>query len=69
MLFKASGAGFAGSVDEQHEGFVMWNSRVTPHTGAATGPKRGVVREFAKAIRGTGREVHDRHVPWYFYLH
>lgn len=22
-LFKASGAGFAGSVDEQHEGFAM----------------------------------------------
>ena len=54
MLFKASGAGFAGSVDEQHEGFEMWNSRVNPHTGAAMGSKRGVVGEFAKAIRGQG---------------
>lgn len=27
------------------------------------GLKCGVVREFAKAIRGTGHEVHDRHVP------
>ena len=52
MLFKASGAGFAGSVDEQHEGFAMWNSRINPHTGAAMGPKCGVVGEFAKAIRG-----------------
>lgn len=48
MLFKASGAGFAGSVDEHHEGFEMWNSRVHPHTGAAMGPKRGVVGEFAR---------------------
>lgn len=54
MLFKASGAGFAGSVDEQHEGFAMWNSRVTPHAGAATGPKRGVVGELTKVICGQG---------------
>lgn len=54
MLFKTSGAGFAGSVDEQHEGFAMWNSRVNPHTGAAMGPKRGVIGELAKAIRGQG---------------
>ena len=55
MLFKASGAGFAGSVDEQHEGFAMWNSRVNPHTGAATGPKRGVVGEFARRFADRAR--------------
>ena len=54
MLFKASGAGFAGPVDEQHEGFAMWNSRVNPHTGAAMGLKCGVVGELTKAIRGQG---------------
>ena len=41
----------------------MWNSRVTPHTGAAMGLKCGVVGELTKVIRGTGHEVHDRHVP------
>ena len=54
MLFKTSGAGFAGSVDKQHEGFAMWNSRINPHTGAATGPKRGVVGELTKVICGQG---------------
>ena len=72
MLFKASGAGFAGSVDEQHEGFAMWNSCVNPHTGAAMGLKRGVVGEFAKAIRGQGTKFMTAmyHAEaWYFYLH
>ena len=55
MLFKASGAGFAGSVDEQHEGFEMWNSRVNPHTGAAMGSKRGVIGEFARRFADRAR--------------
>lgn len=54
MLFKASDVGFAGSVDEQHKGFAMWNSHINPHTGAAMGPKRGVIGELAKVIRGQG---------------
>lgn len=72
MLFKASGAGFAGSVDEQYEGFEMWNSRVNPHTGAATGPKRGVIGELAKVICGQGMKFMTAmyHAEaWYFYLH
>ncbi len=55
MLFKASGAGFAGSVDEQHEGFEMQNSRVNPHTGAAMGLKCGVVGEFARRFADRAR--------------
>lgn len=72
MLFKASGAGFAGPVGEHHEGFEMWNSRINPHTGAAMGPKRGVIGELTKVISGQGTKFMTAmyHAEaWYFYLH
>ena len=72
MLFKASGAGFAGSVGEHHEGFEMWNSLDNPHTGAALRPKRGVVGELTKVICGQGMKFMTAiyHAEaWYFYLH
>ena len=71
-LFKASGAGFAGPVGEHHEGFAMWNSRVNPYNAAVMGPKRDVVGELAKAIRGQGMKfmtaMHHAEA-WYFYPH
>ena len=53
-LFKKSGAKFAGAVAEHHDGFSMWDSRHTPFNAKNMGPKRDVIGELEKAIRGQG---------------
>lgn len=53
-LFKKSGAKFAGTVGEHHDGFSMWDSRLTPFNAKNMGPKRDVVGELEKAIRARG---------------
>lgn len=54
MLFKKSGAKFAGLVGEHHDGFSMWDSKLTPFNAKKMGPKRDVVGELATAIRNHG---------------
>ncbi len=53
-LFKRSGARFAGPVGEHHDGFAMWDSRLTQWNAVRIGPKRDVVGELAAAIRKQG---------------
>ena len=50
-LFYLSGAKFAGPVAEHHDGYAMWDSKLTPWNAVDTGPKRDIVGEMAKAIR------------------
>jgi alpha-L-fucosidase len=50
-LFARSGAKFAGPVAEHHDGFSMWDSKLTKWNSVAMGPKRNIVGELEKAIR------------------
>jgi alpha-L-fucosidase len=53
-LFVKSGARFAGPVGEHHDGFSMWDSKLTPFNAKQMGPHRDVVGELEKAIRKRG---------------
>ena len=71
-LFRKAGARFAGPVGEHHDGFCMWNTRFGEWNAARMGPKRDVVGELAKAIRGQGMRymVALHHAEnWRFYPH
>lgn len=50
-LFLLAGAKFAGPVAMHHDGYAMWDSKVTPWNTAETGPKVDVLGALAKAIR------------------
>jgi alpha-L-fucosidase len=50
LLFMA-GAKFAGPVAMHHDGYAMWDSKLTPWNAAQTGPKKDVLGTMAKAIR------------------
>ena len=53
-LFQESGARFAGTVAEHHDGFSMWDSRHTPFCAAKMGPKRDIIGSLANAVRSRG---------------
>ena len=50
-LFQLSGAKFAGPVAMHHDGYAMWNSKITPWNAAQSGPKVDVLGALSKAIR------------------
>ncbi len=51
-LFEKSGARFAGPVAEHHDGFSMWDTKYSEWNAAKMGPKRDIVGELSKAIKG-----------------
>ncbi len=53
-LFKESGARFAGTVAEHHDGFSMWDSKFTPFNAKNMGPKKDIVGELGTAIKARG---------------
>ena len=50
-LFKKSGAQFAGPVAQHHDGFAMWDSKLTRWDAMDMGPRRDIVGELASEIR------------------
>lgn len=68
-LFKEAGAKFAGPVAEHHDGFSLWDSKVTPWNSVDKGPKRDIVGELAKEIRANDMKLittmhHARNNLW-----
>lgn len=56
-LFKAAGAKFAGPVAEHHDGFAMWDSKLTPWDVVDKGPKKDITGLLEKAIRAEGMKL------------
>lgn len=69
-LFCKAGAKFAGPVAELHDGFSMWDSKLTEWNSARMGPKRDVVGELEQAIRAKGMKFlttfHHAYNWWFF---
>jgi alpha-L-fucosidase len=71
-LFKRSGARFAGPVAEHHDGFAMCDTAYSEWNAVNMGPKRDVVGELERAIRGQDMRfmVALHHAAnWWFYPH
>ncbi|MEU5396025.1 alpha-L-fucosidase [Streptomyces tibetensis] len=57
QLFVDAGARFAGPVAEHHDGFSMWDSKVSEWNSVAKGPKLDLLRLFTEAIRAKGLKL------------
>lgn len=71
-LFKRAGAKFAGPVAEHHDGFTMWDSRLTEWNAVRMGPKRDVVGELEQSIRKQGLKfmIALHHAEnWFYFPH
>jgi len=68
-LFKNSGADFAGSIGEHHDGFSMWDTRYNTFNSRNMGPRRDIVGEMARALRKQGMKVVTtfHHLRWQWY--
>jgi alpha-L-fucosidase len=53
-LFKQAGARYVVPVAEHHDGYAMYDSRLSDWTAVKTGPKRDLIGAFAKAARAEG---------------
>lgn len=70
--FRNAGAKFAGPVGEHHDGFCMWDTRLTPWNATRMGPKQDVVGKLEQAIRKQGMKflVALHHAEnWWFFPH
>ena len=69
-LFRKAGAQYAGPVAEHHDGFAMWDSKVTKWNAANMGPKRDIVGQLEKAYRKQGMKFiatfHHSYNWWFF---
>lgn len=69
-LFRKSGAKFAGPVAEHHDGFSMWDSKITPWNAKAKGPRRDVLGELFQSLERRDMKTiatfhHARHLQRY----
>ena len=53
-LFRDSGARYVIPTGEHHDGFVLWESDLTPWTATRKGPERDLIGELARAVRKEG---------------
>jgi len=53
-LFAKSGARFVAPACQHHDGFALWDSKVTPYNAMQMGPKRDLIGELCAAVRKQG---------------
>ena len=71
-LFQKAGAKYVVPVAMHHDGFAMFDSKVTKWNAVKMGPKRNIVGELAKAVRAQGMKfgVSDHYANnWYYYTY
>lgn len=69
-LFRDAGAKYVIPVAEHHDGFPMYDSDYTEWNAAKMGPKRDIIGELSKAVRGEGLTFglsSHRIENWWFY--
>ncbi|MDR6625893.1 alpha-L-fucosidase [Caulobacter segnis] len=69
-LFKQAGARYVVPVAEHHDGYTMYDSRLSDWTAVKTGPKRDLIGDLAKAARAEGLHFglssHRAEHDWFF---
>lgn len=69
-LFRAAGARYVVQVAEHHDGFAMYDSKLSDWTAVKMGPKRDLVAALEKAVRAQGLHFgvssHRAEHDWYF---
>lgn len=71
-IAKRAGMRYAVFVTRHHDGYSMWDTRVSDYSSAAQAPKRDFVREYADAFRAEGLRIglyyswNDMRVPAQF---
>ena len=53
-LFKRAGAKYVIPVAEHHDGFPLWDSKLTDWNAAKMGPQRDLIAELGEAVRERG---------------
>ncbi|AHI01162.1 alpha-L-fucosidase [Kutzneria albida] len=59
QLFVDAGAKYYVLTSKHHEGFALWNSKVSDRTAAKMGPKRDLVKELFEASRRYTPQLHN----------
>jgi alpha-L-fucosidase len=69
-LFREAGALYVVPVAEHHDGFAMYDSKLSDWTAVKMGPHRDVIGELAKAIRAQGMKLglssHRAEHDWFY---
>ncbi|MGE5532548.1 MAG: alpha-L-fucosidase, partial [Bacteroidota bacterium] len=56
-LAKEAGMRYMVMTTKHHEGYCLWDSKLTKYTAPKTGPKRDLVAEYVEAARAEGMRV------------